>query len=78
MTQRGAWTPQKVRDRIKTGVLIKRLSDHVLGKQDMSQTQVRAAEVLLKKSLPDLQAVDLTAKGDPEHPLMISLTDAGL
>lgn len=42
------------RARIKTGMLIKRLSDHVEGKCELTATQVRAAEVLLRKKMPDL------------------------
>jgi len=78
VTQRGAWTPQKVRDRIKVGVLIQRLTDHMLGKLELSQTQIRAAEILLKKSVPDLQSIDATVKGDSAHPLVISNPDGKL
>ena len=78
MAQRGAWTPQKVRERIQTSMLVRRLTDHVVGKQEMTQTQVRAAEVLLKKALPDLQAIDATVKGDPNQPLVISSIDGRL
>jgi hypothetical protein len=60
MTQRGAWTPEKVRQRIQAGVLVRRLTDHVLGKLEMTASQVRAAEVLLRKSVPDLQSVEGT------------------
>jgi hypothetical protein len=38
-------------------MLARRLQNHVLGKIEMSPTQLRAAEVLLKKTLPDLSAV---------------------
>lgn len=69
MAQRGAWTPQKVRERIRVTMLTKRLTDHVLGKVDMSPTQVKAAEVLLRKSLPDLAAVDTTVHGDANAPI---------
>lgn len=78
MTQRGAWTPQKVRDRIRTRLLAKRLEDHVLGKQEMTKTQVTAATALLKKTLPDLQSIDTTIHGDPAAPLVISSTDGKL
>jgi hypothetical protein len=57
MAQRGAWTPQKVRERIRTTMLALRLQNHVLGKIEMSPTQLRAAEILLRKTLPDLTAV---------------------
>jgi len=34
----------------------------VLGKVEMSATQVRSAEILLSKSLPSLTAIDLEAQ----------------
>lgn len=52
------------RARIQGGVLIKRLHDHANGKQDMSPTQVKAAEILLKKALPDLGHMTVTAEVD--------------
>ena len=51
------WTPEIVRQRIKTGVLTKRLEDHALGVLELSQTQIRAAEILLRKTVPDLLGV---------------------
>jgi hypothetical protein len=78
MTQRGAWTPEKVRNRIRTGVLVKRLEKHALGKLDMTEGQRAATLALLRKTLPDLQAVDITHKGDPAHPIMVSQTDSNL
>ena len=38
---------------IKTSQIINRLMDHVLNGVEMAHTQVRAAEILLKKVLPD-------------------------
>lgn len=58
MTQRGAWTPDKVRQRIQTGVLVKRLTDHALGLLELTKTQVAAIQILLRKSLPDLTAIE--------------------
>lgn len=51
------WTPQIVRERIRTGVLMRRLTDHVLGKVEMTPSQVTAGLGLLKKTLPDLSAI---------------------
>ncbi len=34
-----------------------RLVSHVLGKCDMTPSQVRAAQLVLRKTLPDLKAV---------------------
>jgi hypothetical protein len=47
-------------ERIKTSMLINRLTNHALGKVKLEASQVRAIEVLLRKSLPDLQAVELS------------------
>ena len=47
-----------VRLKIKTSMLINRLSDHVEGKVELSATQVSAGLGLLKKTVPDLSAVE--------------------
>lgn len=47
---------ENTRARIQTTKLAERLMDHVLGKCELSATQVRAAQILLNKTLPDLQA----------------------
>ena len=57
MTAKGAWTPQKVRERIKTSMLIHRLTEHALGSVEMPTSAVSAALGLLRKSIPDLAAV---------------------
>lgn len=49
----------EVRGKIQAQMLINRLEQHASGKLDMSPTQVRAVEVLLKKVLPDLQSAEL-------------------
>lgn len=61
------WTPDKVRERIKTSVIADRLSKHVLGQIEMSPTQVRAAEILLRKTVPDLSATELTGELKVNH-----------
>lgn len=55
------------RERIRTTQLINRLEKHALGEIAMEPTQVRAIEVLLKKSLPDLSSITLA--GDKENPV---------
>lgn len=50
--------PDRVRARIRTSQLVRRLTKHVLGKIPMEPTQVTAALGLLKKTLPDLSAVE--------------------
>lgn len=54
----------EVRTKIKTSQLINRLTDHVFGEVELSATQLRAVEILLKKSLPDLSQVDMNVEGD--------------
>jgi hypothetical protein len=50
------WTPDVVRQKIRTSMLINRLQNHVAGKLDMSKTQIQAAGILLRKTLPDMVA----------------------
>lgn len=58
-TKETGW-PANVRERIRTSMLVNRLTDHALGKVEMEATQVRAIEILLRKTLPDLQATELS------------------
>ena len=53
-----------VRAKIQTSQLINRLTDHALGTVDLSPTQVRAIEILIKKTLPDLSAITLSGEGE--------------
>lgn len=53
-----------VRSKIKTSQLINRLEKHTL-RETLSVSQVRAIEILLKKTLPDLQAI--TLDGEMNH-----------
>ena len=52
---------ENTRKRIQSTMLVKALADHAVGKNDMSATQVRAAEILLKKTLPDLSQTTIDA-----------------
>ncbi len=61
---------QRTREKIRTTQLVKRLEFHVLGENDdadqpvkMDSSQVAAARILIDKSLPSLQAVELTGEG---------------
>jgi len=64
-TKRNAMVHEEARRKIKISQLVNRLTNHVLGKVEMSSTQVTAASVLLKKVLPDLTSTELT--GDVNH-----------
>ena len=50
------------RSKIQTSQILNRLIAHVNGKIRMEATQVRAAEVLLRKVLPDLASVELSGE----------------
>ncbi len=61
------------RKKIQTSMLINRLTDFVNSKVELNSAQVAAALGLLKKSLPDLQAVQHS--GDKENPIEINTRD---
>lgn len=73
-TKRNAMLIAEARDKIQTTQLINRLQNHALGKVDLSATQVRSVEILLKKRVPDLQAITLAGDDDGAP---ISVTWAG-
>lgn len=47
------------RSKIQTTKLIQRLQNHALGKEEMAQTEITAAQFLLRQNLAPLQAIDL-------------------
>lgn len=51
------------RKRISTGKILDRLNKHVEGKVEMKSTQVRAADILLKKVIPDLSHSETDHRG---------------
>ena len=62
-----------VRKKIQASQLVKVLQDHALtGKGEIPPTRLKAIEILLKKSVPDLQAITLST--DPEHPLELQFS----
>ncbi len=48
----------ETRARIQVSQIINRLQNHILGKLELSPTQVRSAEILLKKRIPDLSSTE--------------------
>ncbi len=52
---------ENTRKRIKTTMIVKRLIDHIDGNIELTATQIRAAEILLNKTLPNLQALEIDA-----------------
>lgn len=56
--------PDEWRQRIRGSMLINRLTDHALGKIDLTATQVQSIKILLGKVMPDLQSVEATIDGE--------------
>lgn len=50
------------RKRIQAGIILDRLTKHIKGEIELSATQVSAANILLRKSIPDLTSSDVNAK----------------
>ncbi|MHB1798558.1 MAG: hypothetical protein ACYCUI_09680 [Vulcanimicrobiaceae bacterium] len=46
--------------------MLDRLHNHAVGEQDMSQTQIAAAKILLAKVVPDLKAIEHSGPGGSE------------
>jgi hypothetical protein len=69
---------ERTRLKIKTSQIINRLSDHILGKVDMKPSQVTAGLGLLKKTVPDLQATEITGKDGGPVQVTIAGADSGL
>ena len=53
-----------VRTKIQVSQLLNRLQNHAFGEVELNATQLRAIEILLKKTLPDLSQVDLQGEVD--------------
>jgi hypothetical protein len=52
----GRFKPDSVREKIRAAQLINRLQAHIFDGLELSMSQVRAIEILLRRSVPDLQA----------------------
>lgn len=63
----------EIRQKIQTSQLVNRLTDHALGSVEMSSTQIRAAEILLSKSLGDAPKIVEGPGDDGEHKLVIEV-----
>lgn len=58
--------------KIQASVISGRLYDHMQGLCEMTPTQIKAADILLKKLIPDLGRTEVV--GDENNPLQHSLT----
>src|SRR4051794_37218595 len=57
----------ETRRRIRVAQLLNRLQECALGKIELQPIQVRSIEILLRKTLPDLSAVEATIDGGMSH-----------
>ena len=56
------------RQKIQASQLINRVQSHAFGEVDMTPTQLKAAEILLKKVAPDLARTEMTGEdGGPQE-----------
>ena len=64
---------EDVRKKIQVSQLLNVLQNHALGiSEDLSPTRMKAIEILLRKSMPDMASV--TVSGDSEQPLQHVVT----
>jgi hypothetical protein len=65
------------KDGIRVSMLMGRLYGHALGENDMSQSQIKAAQIVLAKLVPDLNRAEHTGKdgGPMETITRIELVD---
>jgi hypothetical protein len=62
-----------VRKKIQVSQLLNVLQNHALGvSEDLSPTRMKAIEILLRKSMPDMASV--TISGDQDQPLQHIVT----
>jgi hypothetical protein len=62
---------QLIRDKINAALLVERLTECALGQLELTSQQMKAIEILLKKSVPDLSAVEMT--GDADAPVLLKV-----
>jgi hypothetical protein len=56
------------KEKIRAGVILDRLIKHVNGEIEMTNSQIKAADILLKKTVPDLARTEVTgADGEAQQ-----------
>lgn len=63
------------KEKIKAGVIMDRLLKHVNGAIELSATQVNAANILLRKIVPDLSVTDSNVNLKGQATLIISASE---
>ena len=51
------------KQKIQVSIIALRLYDHLQGKNEMTSTQIKAADILLRKMVPDLSRAEVTGEG---------------
>ena len=59
--------PDDVKEKIKTSQLINRLHQHAFGEIELTPQQVRSIEILLRKAVPDLAAIEHSGEMTIQH-----------
>ena len=69
----GRFKPDSVREKIRAAQLINRLQACAFGEIELTMSQVRAIEILLRKSVPDLTKTEVQA--DATHRYVAQLPE---
>ena len=68
-----AYHQDEIRAKIQASQLVNVLQNHALGEtEELSPTRMKAIEILLRKSMPDMASV--TISGDSDQPLQHIVT----
>jgi hypothetical protein len=59
------------RERIRTAGILERLEKAAMGEVEVSPTQLKAAEIVLRKTLPDLARTEVTGNDGAPQELVI-------
>lgn len=60
---------EKTKKLIQASQLLNRLISHANGENDMTQSQINAAKIVIGKYIPDLKAIELS--GNEEKPVIV-------
>ena len=55
---------QKTKELIAASQLLNRLKDHANGEIEMTSTQIKAAQIVIGKRIPDLKSVEISGVGE--------------
>ena len=61
---------ETVRQKIQASVIIDRFHKHHMGTLDLTQTQIKAGEILLDRSVAKL--TNIQHSGDEDHPVVVT------